>query len=831
MSSSRRLVRPLVSASILLLACNGDDQASGSDSVSASASTSESAGTASSSGAGSASATASTSAGSGTDSATGTTQAGTDATSASASASATATTGETGTTAPATMGTSESGTTTGGSCEGAECCEMGEVFCGDVCCTVGEVCSFQKCVVPGAACKEKSDCAADEYCEYTLGEPEMMADPNCMGGVIEPNGKCLPKPPLCDPNDPPPDPNDPQCLLSCTYEPEGGFSTELKFAWGGVINPPYDSDVMMTPIVVQLDDDDCDGKVSERDIPEIVFSTFANGAYKNPGVLHAISIVDGNFVDKWAVPGVVNPTKQIAGGDLDGESGSEVVACGVDDKPRAYKPDGTLLWTAQAMTCFMPSIADLDGDGKPEVIVEGGILDGATGALKAAFAPALDTSFIVSDLDSDGLLDVITASRGYHADGQVFVNTNLANQTSFYGSSDWKSSWPAIADFDADGKPEVAVIDNLNHRLSVWRYDAQQPGKFSIVRQPVDINGGLSPALCPGGSWGNTHGGGPPTIADFDGDGTPDVGTAGGIGYAVFSGKKLVDPNVAGPATILWIKQTKDCSSASTGSSVFDFDGDGKAEVVYSDQNRLRVYEGATGNVLVERCNTTATLIEYPVIADVDSDGQADIVVISNAYAKNSPDITCTEGGVNGQSGVRVFGPTSGKWVRTRRVWNQHAYHVTNIEESGEVPAQESPNWSVPGLNNFRQNKQPDSELGSPDAIVAIEPICAMDHYTLVATVRNVGEAALPAGVIVGFYTGEPMSGDKVGELKTSKALYPLEAEVLELPFDDAPQDVKDGIVDVYAVVDDTMVPHPEWQECRTDNNVGVADGKCLMPG
>jgi hypothetical protein len=97
--------------------------------------------------------------------------------------------------------------------------------------------------------------------------------------------------------------------------------------------------------------------------------------------------------------------------------------------------------------------------------------------------------------------------------------------------------------------------------------------------------------------------------------------------------------------------------------------------------------------------------------------------------------------------------------------------------------------------------------------------------------VRNVGEAALPAGVIVGFYTGDPPNGTKVGELMTSKPLYPLESEVLKLPFDMAPQDVKDGVVDIYAVVDDTMAPHPTWQECRVDNNVGTADGKCITAG
>ena len=78
-----------------------------------------------------------------------------------------------------------------------------------------------------------------------------------------------------------------------------------------------------------------------------------------------------------------------------------------------------------------------------------------------------------------------------------------------------------------------------------------------------------------------------------------------------------------------------------------DLGTDGKAEVVYSDQNRLRIYEGPTGDVLLERCNTTATLIEYPVIADVDNDGQADIVVVSNAYGKNDPSINCVEDGVS----------------------------------------------------------------------------------------------------------------------------------------------------------------------------------------
>ena len=36
--------------------------------------------------------------------------------------------------------------------------------------------------------------------------------------------------------------------------------------------PPNADDVRNAPIVVQMDDDDCDGRVTGRDIPEVVFA-------------------------------------------------------------------------------------------------------------------------------------------------------------------------------------------------------------------------------------------------------------------------------------------------------------------------------------------------------------------------------------------------------------------------------------------------------------------------------------------------------------------------------------------------------------------------------
>ncbi|MFY0531684.1 hypothetical protein [Nannocystis pusilla] len=59
-------------------------------------------------------------------------------------------------------------------------------------------------------------------------------------------------------------------------------------------------------------------------------------------------------------------------------------------------------------------------------------------------------------------------------------------------------------------------------------------------------------------------------------------------------------------------------------------------------------------------------------MVDIDNDGQADIVVASNAYG-----ITCPDNNTR-QSGIRIFGSANGSWVRTRRVWNQHTYHISN---------------------------------------------------------------------------------------------------------------------------------------------------------
>ncbi len=650
---------------------------------------------------------------------------------------------------------------------------------------------------PGKSCFDSSDCAGSEYCER--GGSEESAGAGGQGGLCSSGGGatgvCLPLPPICAEGESGVGPNGQiTCLQTCEVKPPTkAFEVELKYAWGGQITPPYSSDVMMTPIVIQLDDDDCDGKITERDIPEIVFTTFAGGAYTQAGTLHAISIVNGQVVDKWSVPGIIAAAAELAAGNIDGEPGNEVVGCGMDGYLYAFRGDGTQLWkSAQPFPCRIPSIADLDQDGQPEIVDVGGIVDGKTGASKGTVS-AGGGYIALSDADGDGKLDIVSSSRILHPDGTVVADTGIPG------------AWNAVGDLDKDGVPEIIGANPGNHVVTVWHHDPNAPGKFKIIRSGLDINIPFDPNGCGAPPPQGYPGGGPPTVADFNGDGFPDLALAGGLGYVILDGKKVMDPSVPDNQTFLWTQDTQDCSSAATGSSIFDFNGDGKAEVLYSDEIQFRIYDGPTGNVLFEACNTTGTLIEYPIVADVDNDGQADIIVASNAYAFNCNGVKT--------SGIRVFGSKNGGWVRTRRVWNQHAYHVTNVNEDGSIPTNELPNWTQPGLNNFRQNKQPGLEFAAPDVVVEVRPDCATGN-TIAMIVRNLGQSVLPPGVVVDLFKGTAPNGQLINEQFTTQALFPAQSEILTAIVDDP--EVLQGLKKVYGVVSFTS----NIEECRKDNNV-----------
>ncbi|HEX7668862.1 MAG TPA: VCBS repeat-containing protein, partial [Polyangiaceae bacterium] len=137
-----------------------------------------------------------------------------------------------------------------------------------------------------------------------------------------------------------------------------------------------------------------------------------------------------------------------------------------------------------------------------------------------------------------------------------------------------------------------------------------------------------------------------------------------------------------------------------------DLDGDGDLEMVlvYADEHHLFVFD-TNGKVLYQQPRSSTTALEYPVVADVDNDGHAEIVVVSND-APNTPHSPT----------VQVFRDKRDRWIPARRIWNQHTYHVTNVDENGHIPQFEKPHWKA--LNTFRTNAQ-----------VEAAGVCNREHF------------------------------------------------------------------------------------------------------
>jgi hypothetical protein len=269
----------------------------------------------------------------------------------------------------------------------------------------------------------------------------------------------------------------------------------------------------------------------------------------------------------------------------------------------------------------------------------------------------------------------------------------------------------------------------------------------------------------------------------------------------------------------------QDLSSSVTGSSVFDFEGDGKAEVVYNDECHLYILSGEDGTELLKMENSSRTAAEYPLIVDVDGDGNSEFIVPAN------DDQIVRDGCTVGTHGLFAFGDLNDKWVRTRQVWNQHSYHVTNVEASGAIPTVESNSWSGAGLNNYRQNVQGAGVFNAPDLSVAglsVNTSSCPTSIGIQAQIANTGSLGVDAGVPVGFYQGVPPDGSLLGFEVTTVPLLPGQSETLVLGFTPDVGDI--GPWDFYVTVDDEAAGLSLALECGENNNEGsVGAAKCVV--
>src|SRR5437016_1633078 len=305
--------------------------------------------------------------------------------------------------------------------------------------------------------------------------------------------------------------------------------------------------------------------------------------------------------------------------------------------------------------------------------------------------------------------------------------------------------FPAIANFAGygavmglrpdDPHPQVVVVSRGYLRIHDWT--------GGMMLSPIPL-----PQHATGPGCDATYNpGGPPTIADFDGDGLPEVGVASQSAYSVWKpGKGWI-----------WSSETYDCS-ANTGSSVFDFEGKGQATVVYSDQCSFHVFDGKTGQALISEANSSCTAYEMPIVADIDGTGRAKVLVPNNNICQYTCNWDTGPRQISNSPylGLKALQSPSDKWVNTRSVWNQHAYHVTNVNLDGTLPFPEPNSWDPGQSNSYRQNVQGQGVFSSPDlSVCEVVPNltnCMSGQATVAATVYNGGAVTARPGVPVNFF-------------------------------------------------------------------------------
>jgi FG-GAP-like repeat len=441
--------------------------------------------------------------------------------------------------------------------------------------------------------------------------------------------------------------------------PPDAFEPQLQWSFTDQAEP-YS---YVTPLVANFTDDDQNGEIDLCDVPDVVLVAGVNPGPPNTiGHIFLLSGADGTL--HFRINDAVDSSFTPAVGDIDGDGLVEIVTVSPAGNLMAFEHTGALKWSVPATWDLgeifgqdlrysnSAALADVDNDGDVEIIAANMLFD-HNGALVQKFPKIAGQwgATTAADLDDDQDLEIVLGNAAYHHDGTLMWTTNLA------------AGYPQVADMDDDGRPEV-VLTNING-LSLIQHDGVVT--YQDLR-PTNV-------AASGTNWLR-----PATIHDFDGDGLAEYATSSASQYTVYEAD----------ASIVWTAAVNDSSGIAAGTA-FDFLGAGKAQAMYADQDFMYVFDG-DGQVLLQQSRKSGTLSEYPVVTDVDNDGSAEILVVSNGH----------NGG--GDPCIQAIKDVEDRWIQARRIWNQHSYHVTNVREDGTIPQFEEPAWE--GLNTFRTNAQ-----------------------------------------------------------------------------------------------------------------------------
>ena len=260
-----------------------------------------------------------------------------------------------------------------------------------------------------------------------------------------------------------------------------------------------------------------------------VLTLTVNYASGPPSVLTNLVIIDRSAKPGW--PKRVGPiTHSPTLADLDDDGRDEVIVATHFGELYVWDIDGheRFEYDAGFATYSAPAVGDIDGDGRPEIVwatTRGLYAHEADGTVMPGFPvpvrPGLEfrTPPALADLDGDGRLDVLVGTSTVTGRGRARVYAYDSRGERVRGWPRSVRSWsvfhsPSVGDLDGDGADEVVV--QAHDRVYAWRRSGRAFRGLNRARLPIPVENGIS------------NGGGglfpaKPAIADLDGDGSVEV--------------------------------------------------------------------------------------------------------------------------------------------------------------------------------------------------------------------------------------------------------------------------------------------------------------------
>lgn len=308
-----------------------------------------------------------------------------------------------------------------------------------------------------------------------------------------------------------------------------------------------------------------------------------------------------------------------------------------------------------------PVIADLDGNGKLDIVVAVG------GSIYSSNqADRHNGGVLVYEYNAPWSFSLIEHLSGDGAKGWPQPRIDAAgDETQGYGQPDglWDGfqTTPAVGDLDGDGDLEI-VISHDDRRIHAWHHDGSKVAGWPIYRYNGDnlLRGGLSS----------------PALGDIDGDGLPEVVV--GTMSPPWDGEHAPDYSKATlwaingdstnvPGFPITTEQVIHSSPA-----LGDIDDDGQLEIVVgvgwgtSGRENIVYAWNHDGTLLPNWPRVTDAVMKAPpALGDIDGDGVLEVVIGSGRHYSCSTGKKLWAWNADGSSvsGFPVEPPSPNSWI------------------------------------------------------------------------------------------------------------------------------------------------------------------------